>query len=62
MDKTSESGGLSLMKVAGSLFRFLFNDATVYPLYLLQRLFYGTELGKGCFIAARKRSRCETHA
>jgi hypothetical protein len=40
MDKTSESGGISLMKVAVSLFRFLFNDATVYPLYLLQRLLY----------------------
>ena len=62
MEKTAESGGMRLMKGAGVLFRLLFNDVTMYPLYLLQRLFYGTDLGKGYFVAARKRSRCETHA
>jgi len=62
MEKTAKSGGMRLMKGCGVLFRFLFNDATMYPLYLLQRLFYRTDLGKGYFVAARKRSRCEAHA
>lgn len=55
MDKTSKSGGMKLMKGAGILFRVLFNDVTMYPLYLVQRLFYGTDLGKGYFVAARKK-------
>lgn len=59
MEKTAESAGMKLMKGSGVLFRFLFNDATMYPLYLLQRLFYRTDLGKGYFVAAQKRSRCE---
>jgi SAM-dependent methyltransferase len=62
MDKTAESGGMRLMKGAGPLFRIMFNDVTMYPLYLMQRLFYGTDLGKGYFVSARKRSSCETHA
>jgi hypothetical protein len=56
MEKTAESGGMRLMKGGGVLFRIMFNDVTMYPLYLLQRLFYGTDLGKGYFVAARKRS------
>jgi SAM-dependent methyltransferase len=59
MDRTSESGGMSLMNGARRLFRILFNDLTMYPLYLLQHLFYRTDLGKGYFVAARKRSRSE---
>jgi len=59
MEKTVQSGGMKLMKGAGALFRLLFNDLTMYPLYLLQRLFYRGDLGKGYFVAARKRSRCE---
>lgn len=55
LEKTAESGGMKLMKGCGTLFRFLFNDATMYPLYLLQRLFYRTDLGKGYFVAARKK-------
>jgi SAM-dependent methyltransferase len=62
MEKTAESGGMKLMNGAGDLFRFLFNDVTMYPLYLLQRLFYRTDLGKGYFASARKRSRHETCA
>lgn len=59
MEKTLLSGGMKLMKGAGVLFRVLFNDVSMYPLYLLQRLFYGTNLGKGYFVAARNRSSCE---
>ena len=55
MEKTAESGGMRVMKGAGFLFRILFNDVTMYPLYLLQRLFYRTDLGKGYFVAARKK-------
>jgi SAM-dependent methyltransferase len=55
MEKTAESAGMRLMTGSGILFRFLFNDVTMYPLYLLQRLFYGTDLGKGYFVAARKK-------
>jgi SAM-dependent methyltransferase len=55
MEKTAESGGMRVMKSAGFLFRILFNDVTMYPLYLLQRLFYRTDLGKGYFVAARKK-------
>ena len=55
MEKTTESGGMWLMNGAGRLFRILFNDVTMYPLYLLQRLFYSTDIGKGYFIAARKK-------
>lgn len=62
MEKTAKSGGMKLMKGAGVIFRFLFNDVTMYPLYLLQRLFYKTDLGKGYFVAARKRRNCETQA
>lgn len=55
MEKTTESGGMWLMNGGARLFRMLFNDVTMYPLYLLQRLFYNTDLGKGYFIAARKK-------
>jgi hypothetical protein len=55
MEKTSESGGMKLLQGAGMLFRFLFNDVTMFPLYLMQRLFYCTDLGKGYFAAARKK-------
>ena len=55
MEKTAESGGMWLLNGAGRFFRILFNDMTMYPLYVLQRLFYRTDLGKGYFIAARKK-------
>ncbi len=55
MEKTSESGGMRLMNGAGRLFRILFNDVTMFPLYMLQRLFYNTDLGMGYFVAARKK-------
>jgi len=55
MVKTAESGGMKLLQGSGLLFRCLFNNVTMYPLYLLQRLFYGTDLGKGYFAAAQKK-------
>jgi 2-polyprenyl-3-methyl-5-hydroxy-6-metoxy-1,4-benzoquinol methylase len=55
MEKTAESGGMFLMKGAERLFRILFNDVTMYPFYLLQRLFYRTDIGMGYFVAARKK-------
>jgi SAM-dependent methyltransferase len=56
MKKTADSGGMKLMIGCGYLFRLLFNDVTMYPFYLLQRLFYGTDMGKGYFVAALKRN------
>jgi hypothetical protein len=55
MDKTAGSSGMWLLTHGGDLFRFMFNDLTMYPFYLLQRLFYTTNLGKGFFAAARKK-------
>lgn len=55
LEKTVESSGMHLLKEMGGFFRLLFNDLTMYPFYILQRLFYHTDLGKGYFIAARKK-------
>lgn len=55
MKKTAESGGMWLMKGAARLFRIMFNDVTMYPLYVLQRLFFNSDSGKGYFVAARKK-------
>ncbi|MDR3581458.1 MAG: class I SAM-dependent methyltransferase [Oryzomonas sp.] len=55
MDKTAGSSGMWLLTHGGDVFRFMFNDVTMYPFYLLQRFFYTTNLGKGFFAAARKK-------
>lgn len=55
MEKTTGSGGMWLIRKWGGVFRLLFNDVTMFPFYLLQRLFYATDLGKGYFAAARKK-------
>lgn len=55
IERTTESGGMKLMKNSGLLFKFLFNDVTMFPMYLLQRLFYSTDFGKGYFAAATKK-------
>ena len=55
LEKTTGSGGMWLMPRGGRLFRFMFNDLTMLPFYLLQRLFYRTDLGKGYFVVARKK-------
>jgi SAM-dependent methyltransferase len=55
MSKTIGSSGMWLMQWGGSIFQLMFNDLTMYPFYKLQRLFYSTDLGKGFFVAARKK-------
>jgi SAM-dependent methyltransferase len=56
-EKTAGSGGMWLMRGSARLFRLLFNDVTMYPWYLLQRLFYRTDCGMGYFVAAQKKER-----
>ncbi|BBB33128.1 conserved hypothetical protein [Thermotomaculum hydrothermale] len=36
------------------IFRFLFNDFFMFPFYLLQRLFFSTDLGTGYVVVAQK--------
>lgn len=45
--RTEKSGGMRLLPRLGGLFALLFNDVTMYPFYLIQRLFYRTDLGNG---------------
>lgn len=52
-ERTGKSGGMRLLPGLSSLFRLLFNDLTMQPFYLLQRLFYATDLGNGYFAVAR---------
>ena len=52
-ERTKKSGGMSLFQRLGWLFRLLFNDVTMSPFYLVQRLFFRTDLGNGYFVAAR---------
>ena len=56
-EKTAGSGGMWLMSGAARLFRLLFNDVTMFPWYLMQRLFYTTDRGMGYFVAAHKKER-----
>jgi SAM-dependent methyltransferase len=55
VEKTANSGGMWLVQWGGRIFRCLFNDITLYPFYILQKLFYHTDLGMGYFAAARKK-------
>jgi len=52
--RTKESGGMRLFTGCSSLFALFFNDITMIPFYLLQRLFFSTDLGNGYFVSARK--------
>lgn len=52
--RTRNSSGMWLFPAVQGLFHLLFNDLTMAPFYLLQRLFFRTELGNGFFAAARK--------
>lgn len=54
LDRTKKSAGMWLFPGMNLLFKLLFNDITMYPFYLLQRLFFNTDLGNGYFIAAKK--------
>jgi SAM-dependent methyltransferase len=52
-ERTRQSGG---MKFPGmeKLFRILFNDITMSPFYLIQRMFFRTDLGNGYVVLAEK--------
>ena len=52
-ERTRQSSGMRLAPRLGWLFRILFNDRAMAPFYLLQRLFFNTELGNGYFAVAR---------
>lgn len=52
--RTEESSGMWLFTGMKRIFFVLFNDLTMYPFYLLQRLFFRTDLGNGYFAVARR--------
>ncbi|GFE58454.1 bifunctional 2-polyprenyl-6-hydroxyphenol methylase/3-demethylubiquinol 3-O-methyltransferase UbiG [Geobacter sp. AOG1] len=52
--RTEESSGMWLFTGMKRIFFLLFNDLTMYPFYLLQRLFFRTDLGNGYFAVARR--------
>lgn len=52
-ERTKKSSGMWLFTGGKGLFHLLFNDVTMYPFYILQRLFFKTDLGNGYFAAAR---------
>jgi 2-polyprenyl-3-methyl-5-hydroxy-6-metoxy-1,4-benzoquinol methylase len=53
-EKTRRSGGMWLFTELSFIFNLLFNDITMMPFYVLQRLFFATDLGNGYFVIARK--------
>lgn len=52
IERTADSGGMWLARGGKHLFRFLFNDFFMFPFYLLQRIFYGSDMGKGYCVSA----------
>lgn len=52
--RTKQSSGMWLCPDRQRLFALLFNNLTLWPFYLVQRLFYRTELGNGYVLAAQK--------
>jgi SAM-dependent methyltransferase len=55
-ERTGKSSGMWLFTGIKGIFSILFNDFTMYPFYLVQRLFFNTDLGNGYFVVAKKRS------
>lgn len=53
-EKTKQSGGMKLFTDFSPIFKLLFNDVTMLPFYLLQQLFFKTDLGNGYLVSARK--------
>lgn len=53
-ERTRNSGGMWVLTGLRRLFYLFFNDVTMIPFYLLQRMFYSSDLGNGFFIVARK--------
>lgn len=52
--RTEKSGGMWLFTGMKALFNMLFNDVTMFPFYLFQKLFFKTDLGNGYFAVAIK--------
>lgn len=55
-ERTKKSSGMWLLTGIKGVFPILFNDFTMYPFYLVQRLFFNTDLGNGYFVVAKKKS------
>jgi SAM-dependent methyltransferase len=55
-ERTGKSSGMWLFTGIRGVFSILFNDLTMYPFYLIQRLFLNTDLGNGYFAVAKRRS------
>ncbi len=53
-DRTRKSSGMWLFPALKTLFYLLFNDVTMAPFYLLQRMFFNSDLGNGYFVVAKK--------
>lgn len=53
-ERTINSGGMWLFTGFSTVFNLFFNDFTMMPFYLLQRLFFNTDIGNGYFAIARK--------
>ena len=53
-DRTAKSSGMWLMTGLKGVFPVIFNGFTMSPFYLMQKLFYRTDLGNGFFAAARR--------
>jgi hypothetical protein len=50
--RTKQSSGMWLCTDRQRLFGWIFNNVTLWPFYLMQRLFYRTDLGNGYLLAA----------
>jgi len=53
--RTEESSGMWLFTGMRRVFPLLFNNVVMSPFYLLQRLFFNSDLGNGYFVVAQKR-------
>lgn len=58
--RTKKSSGMWLFKRYKLLFRLLFNDITMFPFYLVQKMFFNTDLGNGYFVVAQKGTKQES--
>lgn len=53
-DRTKKSGGMHLFLNMKVVFNLLFNDITMYPFYVAQKIFFSSELGNAYFLVAQK--------
>jgi len=54
-DRTKKSSGMWLFPALKALFYLLFNDITMLPFYITQRMFFNTDFGNGYFVVAKKK-------